>query len=140
MHKIFSMVDIHVLLNFLRGVFETFYSYKNVILFQSLPKFFLDTQFTPDLHKACWFIKHLDFGFQYDPPQDPNVFVHRVGRTARMGQSGNALVFLLPKVFLDFFSCSDVCNVVFLVDDNPNNIGFSEFLYSFMALTSNYAS
>lgn len=35
---------------------------------------------------------------QYDPPQDPNVFVHRVGRTARMGQSGNALVLLLPKV------------------------------------------
>lgn len=37
---------------------------------------------------------------QYDPPQDPNVFVHRVGRTARMGQSGNALVLLLPKVRL----------------------------------------
>ena len=37
---------------FLRGIFEAFYSYKNVILFQSLPKFFLDTQFTPDLHKA----------------------------------------------------------------------------------------
>jgi hypothetical protein len=35
---------------------------------------------------------------QYDPPQDPNVFVHRVGRTARMGRSGNALAFLLPKV------------------------------------------
>ena len=87
-----------------------------------------------DLHKD------LDFGSQYDPPQDPNVFVHRVGRTARMGQSGNALVFLLPKVFLDFFSCSHVCNVVFLVDDNPNNMGFGEFLYSFMALTSNYAS
>lgn len=40
----------------------------------------------------------IDVEFQYDPPQDPNVFVHRVGRTARMGQSGNALVFLLPKV------------------------------------------
>jgi len=42
---------------------------------------------------------YLDVEFQYDPPQDPNVFVHRVGRTARMGQSGNALVFLLPKVW-----------------------------------------
>ncbi|KAI6676136.1 hypothetical protein NL676_036932 [Syzygium grande] len=33
----------------------------------------------------------------YDPPQDPNVFVHRVGRTARLGRQGTAIVFLLPK-------------------------------------------
>lgn len=42
-------------------------------------------------------IPNVDWIVQYDPPQDPNVFVHRVGRTARMGRSGNALVFLLPK-------------------------------------------
>ncbi|PKI39514.1 hypothetical protein CRG98_039984, partial [Punica granatum] len=34
---------------------------------------------------------------EYDPPQDPNVFIHRVGRTARMGRQGNAIVFMLPK-------------------------------------------
>lgn len=41
---------------------------------------------------------------QYDPPQDPSAFVHRVGRTARMGRSGNALVFLLPSeaAYVDF--------------------------------------
>ena len=33
---------------------------------------------------------------QYDPPQDPSAFVHRVGRTARMGRRGSALVYLLP--------------------------------------------
>ena len=33
---------------------------------------------------------------QYDPPQDPATFVHRVGRTARMGRSGKALVLLMP--------------------------------------------
>ncbi|KAL3693013.1 hypothetical protein R1sor_006664 [Riccia sorocarpa] len=42
-------------------------------------------------------IPGVDWIIQYDPPQDPNVFVHRVGRTARMGRSGNALVYLLPK-------------------------------------------
>ncbi|KAJ4969690.1 hypothetical protein NE237_002789 [Protea cynaroides] len=42
-------------------------------------------------------IPGVDWIVQYDPPQDPNVFVHRVGRTARMGRSGNAIVFLLPK-------------------------------------------
>ena len=31
---------------------------------------------------------------QLDPPQDPSFFIHRVGRTARMGQSGRALLFL----------------------------------------------
>ena len=34
---------------------------------------------------------------QYDAPQDPSSFVHRCGRTARMGRSGNAIVFLTPE-------------------------------------------
>ncbi|CAM6098676.1 unnamed protein product [Calypogeia fissa] len=42
-------------------------------------------------------IPGVDWIIQFDPPQDPSVFVHRVGRTARMGRSGNALVYLLPK-------------------------------------------
>ena len=41
---------------------------------------------------------------QFDPPQDPDVFVHRVGRTARMGRSGHALTLLLPheSAYVDF--------------------------------------
>ncbi|KAJ6822901.1 DEAD-box ATP-dependent RNA helicase 18-like [Iris pallida] len=42
-------------------------------------------------------IPGVDWILQYDPPQDPNVFVHRVGRTARIGRQGRAIVFLLPK-------------------------------------------
>ncbi|TKY47581.1 DEAD-box ATP-dependent RNA helicase 18 [Spatholobus suberectus] len=42
-------------------------------------------------------IPGVDCIVQYDPPQDPNVFVHRVGRTARLGRQGHAVVFLLPK-------------------------------------------
>ena len=34
---------------------------------------------------------------RYDPPQDPNGFVHRCGRTARLGREGYAILFLLPK-------------------------------------------
>lgn len=33
---------------------------------------------------------------QFDPPTDPAAFVHRIGRTARAGQSGRAVVMLLP--------------------------------------------
>ncbi|VAH57551.1 unnamed protein product [Triticum turgidum subsp. durum] len=43
-------------------------------------------------------IPHVDLIVQYDPPQDPNVFVHRAGRTARYDQEGDAIVFLLPTV------------------------------------------
>ena len=33
---------------------------------------------------------------QFDAPQEPDAFVHRCGRTARMGRRGSALAFLLP--------------------------------------------
>jgi hypothetical protein len=41
---------------------------------------------------------------QYDAPQDPAAFVHRVGRTARMGRAGAALALLTPaeEAYVDF--------------------------------------
>ena len=33
----------------------------------------------------------------YDVPEDPYVYVHRVGRTARMGQSGYAVTLVTPE-------------------------------------------
>src|SRR5690606_14335573 len=32
----------------------------------------------------------------YDVPQDPDSYVHRVGRTARAGQTGEAITFMSP--------------------------------------------
>lgn len=57
----------------------------------------LHVQASADSKDACLFI-------QYDPPQDPNVFIHRAGRTARYDQEGDAIVFLLPKVFCSVMS------------------------------------
>ncbi|KAL3691362.1 hypothetical protein R1sor_005013 [Riccia sorocarpa] len=34
---------------------------------------------------------------QYDPPGDPAEYVHRVGRTARIGEKGEAIIFLMPS-------------------------------------------
>lgn len=46
----------------------------------------------------------VDWTIQFDPPQDPDHFVHRAGRTARMGKPGNAFVFLQPheEAYVEF--------------------------------------
>lgn len=43
---------------------------------------------------------------QFDPPSNAEAFVHRCGRTARSGQKGQAVVFLLPseKAYVDFIA------------------------------------
>lgn len=39
----------------------------------------------------------IDWIVQYDPPEDTEDYVHRVGRTARIGHSGRAILFLLES-------------------------------------------
>lgn len=51
----------------------------------------------PSLLQSLIF-KGCNMFMQYDPPQDPNMFNHRAGRTARLGRQGRAIVFLMPKV------------------------------------------
>lgn len=43
-----------------------------------------------DIQEVHWVI-------QYDPPSSASSFVHRCGRTARIGRTGNALAMLLPN-------------------------------------------
>ncbi|RPD67784.1 DEAD-domain-containing protein [Lentinus tigrinus ALCF2SS1-7] len=42
-------------------------------------------------------IPHVDWIVQYDPPDDPRDYIHRVGRTARAGKAGQSLLFLLES-------------------------------------------
>jgi len=42
-------------------------------------------------------IPEVDWIVQFDPPDDPKEYIHRVGRTARAGGRGHALLFLLPE-------------------------------------------
>lgn len=42
-------------------------------------------------------IPEMDWVLQWDPPSNAAAFVHRVGRTARQGNEGNALIMLLPS-------------------------------------------
>eukprot|EP00049_Salpingoeca_infusionum_P027529 m.33014 g.33014 ORF g.33014 m.33014 type:complete len:618 (+) comp9567_c0_seq1:50-1903(+) len=49
-------------------------------------------------------VPDVDWVVQHDPPQDPDAFVHRCGRTARIGKMGQALVLLTPReeAYVDF--------------------------------------
>ncbi|KAG2232810.1 ATP-dependent RNA helicase HAS1 [Thamnidium elegans] len=42
-------------------------------------------------------IPAVDWIVQFDPPDDPRDYIHRVGRTARAGGKGKSLLFLLPS-------------------------------------------
>ncbi|XP_045175115.2 ATP-dependent RNA helicase DDX55-like isoform X2 [Mercenaria mercenaria] len=42
-------------------------------------------------------IPEVNWVIQYDPPTSAAVFVHRCGRTARIGNAGSAVVFLTPE-------------------------------------------
>jgi len=42
-------------------------------------------------------IKGLDLVVNFDIPNDPEVYVHRVGRTGRAGNEGNAVSFITPQ-------------------------------------------
>eukprot|EP00794_Sanderia_malayensis_P000232 gene232-847_t len=71
-------------------------------------------------------IPEVDWIVQYDPPDDPKEYIHRVGRTARGSEGrGHALLFLLPEElgFLRYlkhakvtlneydFSKAKICNI-----------------------------
>jgi ATP-dependent RNA helicase DDX18/HAS1 len=56
-------------------------------------------------------IPDVDFIVQYDPPDDPKEYIHRVGRTARgEGAKGSALLFLLEeeKQFLRYLQSAKI--------------------------------
>ena len=74
---------------------------------------------------------NVDWIVQYDPPDDPEDYIHRVGRTARGAQgSGKALLFIYEHElgFLRYLKQSKVS--LFLISNflqiNPNEFEFPE--------------
>ncbi|XP_055003603.1 ATP-dependent RNA helicase DDX55 isoform X1 [Sorex araneus] len=56
-------------------------------------------------------IPEVNWVLQYDPPSSASAFVHRCGRTARIGHRGSALVFLLPmeESYVSFLAINQKC-------------------------------
>jgi ATP-dependent RNA helicase DDX31/DBP7 len=50
---------------------------------------------------------------QYDPPADVKDYIHRIGRTARLGRNGYACTFLLPSEveYLDLLTTDYNCHL-----------------------------
>ncbi|KJE93709.1 hypothetical protein CAOG_009772 [Capsaspora owczarzaki ATCC 30864] len=82
----------------------------------------------------------VDWVLQYDPPQDPDAFVHRCGRTARLGKRGSALIFIRPKedTYVSFLAVRkspveefdgrlDVNGSIEETDGNQNILRFESF-------------
>ena len=42
-------------------------------------------------------VSDIQYVVQFDAPQDPAFYIHRVGRSARAGRTGSSLLFLTPK-------------------------------------------
>ncbi|CAB4432144.1 unnamed protein product [Rhizophagus irregularis] len=69
----------------------------------------------------------VDFIIQMDPPQDPKVFSHRCGRTARAGKKGKAILLLVKgreEVYVDFLKIRKipVRLLSYILSDNSNTI------------------
>lgn len=67
-------------------------------------------------------IPDVDFVLQLDAPADPNIFVHRAGRTARAGRDGLSVIMLnddLEGGYVDFMSVRQVPLVEFPNPPSP---------------------
>lgn len=60
---------------------------------QSMRSGALDVLVASDLAARGLDIEHISHVINYDLPDDPEVYVHRIGRTARVGRTGNAWSF-----------------------------------------------
>lgn len=59
-----------------------------------------------DIPSVDWIVHH-------DPPNDARSFIHRSGRTARMGREGKSLLFLLPTeiAYIEFLRLNQAAMV-----------------------------
>lgn len=64
-------------------------------------------------------LPHVNWILQYNTPGNPADYVHRVGRTARIGLKGNALLFLTPAEveYLDILKQHGISPEELLVND-----------------------
>lgn len=77
---------------------------------------------TTDLSSRGIDIPNLDIVIQFDPPKNEEIFVHRVGRTARVGKKGESYLFLMNNHEMSFLSYLKNKGIILKeVNKNTNN-------------------
>ncbi|KAI7685979.1 putative ATP-dependent RNA helicase pitchoune [Sarcoptes scabiei] len=113
-HELFNYIDVPVL-----SIHGKQKQNKRTTTFLQFRNMTSGVLFCTDLAARGLDIQNIDWIVQYDPPDDPKEYIHRVGRTARgLEGKGNALLFLNPEEmgFLQFL--------------REYNIPVSEFTFS----------
>lgn len=79
----------------------------------------------------------VDCVVQFDPPQDPDVYIHRAGRTARLGREGSSLILLSPSedTYVEFLTVRQ-CPVSNIVDFGASFFGNGEAIMMLKSLSS----
>ncbi|KAI0566902.1 RNA helicase [Gracilaria domingensis] len=67
-------------------------------------------------------IPDVDWVVQFDAPQEPDAYVHRVGRTARLGRDGRSMIFLAAseESYVDFLKIRKCPTVKFELSESIN--------------------
>ncbi|XP_067644352.1 probable ATP-dependent RNA helicase DDX55 homolog [Eurosta solidaginis] len=75
-------------------------------------------------------VPEIDWVVQWDPPASASSFVHRVGRTARQGNKGNALVYLLPSedAYITFLKINQKVELNELLEVEHDRKGLQQIL------------
>eukprot|EP01029_Cantina_marsupialis_P016259 TRINITY_DN361_c0_g2_i1.p1 TRINITY_DN361_c0_g2~~TRINITY_DN361_c0_g2_i1.p1 ORF type:complete len:636 (+),score=208.08 TRINITY_DN361_c0_g2_i1:77-1984(+) len=112
---------------------------KRVKLFDRFTESKSGVLFSTDVAARGIDLPDVDWIVQFDAPQDPSFFVHRVGRTARAGRRGKSLLFLtaaedtylkLLELHKVPITSLDVKNDLVLEDEEKNTLISSEFVYA----------
>lgn len=75
--------------------------------------------FTTDVAARGLDIPDVDLVVQLDPPTEPDVFLHRCGRTGRANKIGSAITMLADNRELDYVTFLEVKNITLKLQDTP---------------------
>lgn len=65
-------------------------------------------------------IKNLTHVINYSTPQDPESYVHRIGRTGRAGKKGTAITFVTPEEYKELIYIKNITNTTIKKESIPD--------------------
>ncbi|MFW6032250.1 MAG: helicase-related protein, partial [Phycisphaeraceae bacterium] len=99
-----TKATVHKLTSYLRGkdvavreIHGDLHQKKRTSVMESMRKGKVDVLIASDLAARGLDVEHITHVINYDLPDDPEVYIHRIGRTARAGRKGTAWSYVTPE-------------------------------------------